>query len=382
MSTEQMSERPLYVQCPSFGFGPASTTAFLLDALGGRFPMVLVGHGLALSFLRSKFPEAGYLDADTSTEEGLQDVRAAVPLSSLFVSNTDPVFATWALEHGYRVGVVDTLDWMWSDVPKRLGDAEFHLVQWFFGSQRSASAEVGLSPQVVGPLVEKTRASSPELPRHRAATANVVISFGGMTVPGSDARSLTYARWVLRSLLSTEVMDGIEDVHVVGGLPGIEEAAYQHVLDAKVHAHVALVPERLKALYADATHIVATPGLTTIYELASMGAEPLLLPGFSMSMVLQSRAIATSGYVHVAEWDWAEPVCDSLMGLPEEEGLAVVARRLDRSITETDGDSVARAFSQYRARKPGHRPLRIDVPGQAADPATVFARAVSEALSR
>jgi hypothetical protein len=300
----------------------------------------------------------------------------------LFVSNPDPVFAAWALGNGYRVGVVDTLDWMWNEVPLGLSDAEFHLVQWFFGSRRSASAEAGLSSCLVAPLVRSSQAFGSRPTQGRTEASSVVITFGGMTVPRSDGRSLAYARWVLSSLLSPEVMNGVQVIHVVGGLPGLEEAATCRGLDGRVQVHVALAPDSLQDLYANATHIVATPGLTTIYELASMGAEALLLPGFSMSMLLQARALATSGYEHVAEWDWALPVCDSILGLPEEEGLALVASRLDQSVTETNGDWVARAFARYRLRTIGTGPLRINIPAKVADPAELFAQVVAETLAK
>jgi len=52
--------------------------------------------------------------------------------NTLIISNTNPCFANWAVEQGYRVGVVDTLYWFWSEFPVGLHRVQFYAAQCYF----------------------------------------------------------------------------------------------------------------------------------------------------------------------------------------------------------------------------------------------------------
>lgn len=144
MSTRSERVGSAFFEFPDFGFGPVSTSVALLEVTRLERDWHVVSTGAALRFCHEHMPGLTYHDLDTSSPVGREAFRSIVPAGSLVVTNTNPEFASWAVRQGYDVGVIDTLDWMWNELPPDLAGARFHLAQTFFGLGRVNGAPLEL----------------------------------------------------------------------------------------------------------------------------------------------------------------------------------------------------------------------------------------------
>lgn len=374
MTSTPSDTRPVFLEFPNFGYGPASTLLTLVGALGDRFRWHVVSTGGAVDFLRAQLPGAAVHDLDTFTPTAWPAFRDIAAPGSLIISATNPEFAAWAIRQGYRVGLIDTLDWMWPDLPEVLNDAEFHLVQAYFGASRPRP---GPRREIVRPIVDPALwpAASPS-PRPRTA----LIGLGGMHLPGRDELVATYVRWLLRTVLPILLDHGTTEITIAGGradLPDLVPARW------RTHSAITTRPGMDRRHYARAVHtaehVIASPGLASIYECAASRLTPLWQPGYSMSMLLQCGHLQATGYPYVADWPWLDEATDHIAGLPEAEGLRYVDERITATIhdIDPDGETVGKALLHYLEQRAAshyvaddapllHLPLDPDLPDGAA----------------
>ncbi len=325
-------QAPAFFEFPDFGFGPVSTSVVLLEAALADRNWQVVSTGSALRFCREHLPGLVCHDLDTSTPAAWNAFLPVAPPGSLVVSNTNPEFAAWALRQGYDVGVVDTLDWMWNELPGELDRARFHLAQAFFGDYQSAARAAGMHPCETGPIV----ARGPHRPRRSDGQdmGHAVIGFGGMHVPFAENLATGYASWFLGETLPVLLDEhAVERLTIVGGhpeLPGLVPSSWAR--DPRLDVRAGMPRTEYGALLRSAGHVLVAPGLTTLFECTGGRLRPFLQPGFSMSMILQSHQVQATGYPHAATWPWLDDVAQELSSLPEPEGIALVGAHLRRSI--------------------------------------------------
>jgi hypothetical protein len=271
------------------------------------------------------------------------------------LSVTNPAFASWAASAGYRVGVVDTLRWMWDDETASVDGAEFYVTQryWGRGGAEQRRGEVLAAPDVIGNRRARTR-------RSRRA----LVAFGGMGLPLDGTLPLEFAEWaithVVPTLLDHPAIDGVD---IVGGHHQLGEVC------ARATAHRAryvgmLPPREYLALLRSAPAVVATPGIATVHELQWARSRALLLPGNNVSQVLQLRdAIDGFGYRHVLEWPDADELTETIRDLPEVDGMQRVAAAARRAMA-TPGAGSALTTAVERLVTDDRRPSRLpDVNG-------------------
>lgn len=333
------SRRQVFIEFPNFGFGPAATTLTLLRYAPQDLQWNVVSTGAAAKFVHSQLALSVLHDLDTFDPAQWPRFADIAPSGSLVISNTNLEFAGWAAAHGYEVGIVDTLDWMWASKPPGVDLARFHLVQAFFAA--AESRVMSARREIVSPIVDhdlwQSRPKDPTLS---------VIGFGGMTVPGQDSLIADHVRWLLGQLLPA-LLEVSERVVVVGGrrdLPGLLPTS--HLGNARVQVRVAASRQVYAELCTRAGHLVLAPGLTSIYECAAAGLAPLFQPGFSMSMVLQAHRLTAAGYAHVAAWPWLAALQPRLATLSEAEGVATVAAHMRETI-DSDTSHVEDAIRRY-----------------------------------
>lgn len=344
MSTR--SEHRVFVEFPDFGFGPAATMLALLAEAPAGIDWHIVTTGSAADFARQELPQATHHDLDTFDVACWPRFLDIAPPGSLVVSNTNPEFAAWAVDHGHEVGVVDTLDWMWPTIPRALDKARFHLVQAFFG-HRATGRQTSGGAEVVAPIVDWTLWSPPP-PEARPGSA--VVGFGGMHLPGHQDLVGAYVHWLLAAVLPVLVDEtGLAEVTVVGGrrdLVDLVPPAWRH------HEAVRVRPAATRAEHAalcrSARHLLLSPGLTGIHECAASGLAPFLHPGFSMSMAFQSLRVAAIRYPYACAWPWLGEAAERLAGLPEQDGVTRVAAHIRASL---DAGPASASFLTHGLRR-------------------------------
>jgi hypothetical protein len=346
LTSTRPDRRPVYLEFPDFGYGPASALLSLVRPVIGDYDWHVVSTGSASAFALAQLPGATPHELDTFPSSNWPRFANVAPPGAMVVSATNPGFAAWALENGYRVGVVDTLRWMW-DVPEpALADAAFHIVQFYFGSTAPAGAG---GRGHVRPIVDA--ALWPATERCDPVPGTAVIGLGGMHLPGADDMVADYVRWLLAAVLPQLIHDaGSQSVTIAGGRPDLASLVPGPWLShPAVHVRTALTQAEYAKTARSAEHLICSPGLASIYECAATGLAPLWQPGFSMSMALQSRHLASTGYPHLASWPWTGEAAERIRGLPEEEGVRYVADRIMSTIRDTDpaGECLAKPLTRY-----------------------------------
>ncbi len=371
MTSTQSDLPTVYLEFPDFGFGPASTLLSLLRPVAHHYDWHIVSTGVAAEHVRAELPGATLHDLDTFHPDGWAAFEAAAPPGARVVSVTNPQFAAWAVGRGYCVGVVDTLDWMWGHDPA-LDGARFHLVQ--------SSLVGGTTPpsgrrEYVRPIVDASLWPSATV--HAPVPGEVVVGFGGMGLPGADDLVAHYTRWFLGAALPVLVERvPAAAVTVAGGRKDLVDLVPG---DWASHPAVRVRPGLTQAEYASiaqrAEHLLSSPGLASIYECATGGLTPLWQPGFNMSMLLQVRQLAETGYEHLVAWPWMTEVADHIAGIPEDEGVRCVAERIESTISSADpgGELVATGVARYLGRPDRRGSFRLAVDGSLPDAAPLFA---------
>ncbi|HEX8085739.1 MAG TPA: hypothetical protein VF529_15715 [Solirubrobacteraceae bacterium] len=349
----------IVVEFPDFGFGPASSAVEVVRRIGERRRCLLVSTGSALEFAQRSLPLVPTADLDTFSSAGLAGLAQHVGKEKFVLSVTNPPFAHWAEKEGYRVGVLDTLHWLWDSSSDAPGRPRFYVAQDYWGP---AGANVPVNT-VFG------RADDAFLPAARPSR-RALVTFGGMTLPFDDALPLEFARWALRSVVPVLLRSPeIEGVDVVGGHPNLGSACVSWLHDERVRFVGMMSLDEHRAAIASATVVVATPGIATIHELQRAARPAVLMPGFNASQVLQLRdAVERYGCPYALEWPAVRSGAAALRRLPESEAVAMVARIARHEMLRSAprralGTLVARALAADEPARPlGAEPWSRDRP--------------------
>lgn len=367
MACRRQDARPVYVEFPDFGFGPAAAALAVINGVREPYDWHLVSSGSALAFARDHLPKAAPLQLDTFDSASWPQFRELAPRGSLTVSITNPEFAGWAAGQGYAVGIIDTLDWMWSSLPDGVDLARFHLTQMFFGDTAKAG-RVHPRTEVVRPIIDPSLWPAND---RKPSPGTAVIGFGGMHLPLSfgDGLVADYTRWLLGVALPILLdQSDITKVSIVGGrpdLPSLVPARWSG--DAAVEVRPRLPQPRYSALLRSAEYLLLSPGLGSLYECAASGLAPLLQPGWNMSMLLQAYHVGRAGYGHLSPWPWLEEAALDIGDLPEHDGLVYLAKRIQETIQEDHCNSeslLAEPILHYLRPRELSEPLDFKVPDE------------------
>lgn len=199
----------------------ASTLLALIGGLAGRFDWHVVSAGGAAQFVRAQLPGAVLHDLDTFEPRNWSAFLGMAEPGSLVVSSTNPEFAAWAIRNGYRVGLIDTLDWMWPALPDVLDAAEFHLVQAYFGASASSASDIGGRRQAIRPIVDPGLWTADGI---HVQSGTALIGFGGMRLPSGNDVVAAYVRWFLGAVLPMLVDEaGAVEITIAGGRADLSE---------------------------------------------------------------------------------------------------------------------------------------------------------------
>jgi len=326
----------VFVQATDFGFGPAAVLLALIEPLANELEFCFISSGNALRLIRQTVPGATTYEVECNFARNWSAILSIAPPRSIIIT-ASPGFAAWSAEKGYRVGLINPLDWM-SGERLTVPPLAFHLVPAYYGPNPDGAREEGAS--LIRPVVASCFLG--ELPEGPAPYA-CLIAFGGMAaIGGREDLANRYASWLLGSTLPVIVDElGIIPVAIVGGNACLPALAGKHW---HPHPGVRLIPALGTAVYArllrTTPHIIVTPGLSTIYECHAAGLSPFLQPGYNKSMVLQLHDLVELGYPHVAMWPWAGENIESIRQMPQPEALKFISSLIERAIEE-DGFSTA-----------------------------------------
>jgi hypothetical protein len=269
------------------------------------------------------------------------------------------------------VGIVDALDWMWHATPLGVEHAGFHLVQGYYGPDRGGY-ERQQKRVSVAPIVDPRWGR-----RANVVPTRAVILFSGMSVP-EPVPVADYAHWFLTT--AVPVLEQHVDEIIILGSSGLTRALPPELAAkpfVRVIAGLLNRPDYV-AMVKSAAHVLAVPGVATIYELYKAGIDAFYQPGFSVSMLMQLADLCQSGQRWHARWPWDEQFNARAEGLSENEALSILARRIAGSLSASHAEFVRSNIEAYLQRTPGPLP-DLSRLFRLPDPCTSFCKSL-EAL--
>jgi hypothetical protein len=346
----------LYAEVTDFGYGPAHALITALKGWDDAPATTIFSSGNAAKLLRRALPSTELVELDCSRPAAWHAFVRHVPAASP-VLTLSPSFARFASGSGYRVGLVDQLDWMWHQHANTTSQFVFHIIQAYFGMDLGRQARHG---ELVSPIVDPcftSRGSRAEV------TNSALLGFGGMSMMGRTNAADGYFHWILDSALPILLDEGgCETVVIVGGredLRSLAPARWRR--DRRLSFITAVPPDDYAQLLCCSRHQLLTPGLATIYECAALGIAPLLGPGLNKSMLLQLDDLARLGYRHIVRWPFHDELCHQVRRLPQPEALPRISNAVGRAVAASAVNSgwVSALIREYVTEPPARVPLTL-----------------------
>lgn len=369
--------RPLVLlDAAPFCFGPVSTLQVVLDELPVTdLDLILLSSGTTAEFMADYDPKCVQVTCDTENRDELARHNELFQKCALFVSNTNPVSARYAIEVGTPVLYLDTLFWMWDKIDPLIAKSAIYVAQSFRGieeNRRRIGRDIA-DFRIVGPLVRPARA--------RERNRDCLISYGGMssklTVPGVTNR---YAWVMTRLLLSAFERAPAFDRYVFRGNARVMDALAREFKDNRCEFGFAPHAKHVEEM-AGACNVLLSPGLTGTYEALASYAPTWLLPPQNYSQQLQAEFFLNDGAFQGRHWGHIYPDFELPAYVPEPEGVRRVSAAVLRF--EEDAEAQNRYVAALSEALPISRPALVgagaDVVGSGA--AAQVANMIMEAVA-
>lgn len=326
--------KKLYIEAPCFGFGPISTSLTIAKKMEIEYEIVFITYGEALEYLR-ECTSYKYYEIDTRSENGFNDLVKILTLDDYIIVNTNVELSCFLLERKYKVLVIDTLYWMWNQVPKEYTKNHNIIAQVYFGRG------IGQLPhkEECKPIIDYNVWKKCEVKNSDCA----LISFGGMSEPADPNFILASAQLIIDKIVEN-LPDNVKIVYVLGGLFVKRKYEFNNKW-VEVLGTVNNVKHR--ELVEECKYLFYSPGLTSLYELMWSERLVCLLPGLCVSQVYQNYDFHNYfEYPHCIMWKEYEELIKHFDAMPELEGLAYLHDYLLKSASLNDIDIMA-IISEY-----------------------------------
>lgn len=312
----------IFFEFPDFGFGPASSVVSIMHSLKSFDKIGLLSIGSALDYVSQQFPQIEKFSVNTMEPNCYKEVMNKIPKGTRILSNTNPEFADWAINNGYKVVVWDILDWMWNDAVPVVEKSHAYITQYYYGPYRRSH------------IPENRVIVRPAFPKHvtqpiHTKVNDVLIGFGGMGNPYSRTLESSYVDIVLPALIESlkQCCDDFR-VHVVGGLVN---SKMPH--DVELITHGPLPKDDYLHLLLTCRYKFLTPGVMSIYECIEYEQKPFFLPGSNVSQVLQATDLFNrTRYMHMWHWQDQEGLVKKLENLSEKDGIYYMEKEVIKGV--------------------------------------------------
>lgn len=302
--------KKLYIEAPCFGFGPVSTSLAIAKKMEKEYEIIFITYGEALDYLK-ECTSYKYYEIDTRSEQGFYDLLKIITLDDYIIVNTNVELSCFLLEREYKVLVIDTLYWMWNQVPEEYTKNQNIIAQVYFGRG------IGQLPpkEECKPIIDYNVWKKSEVKNSDCA----LISFGGMSEPADSNFILASAQLILDKIV-TNLPDNVKIVYVLGGLFPKRKYEFNNKC-VEVLGTVNNVKHR--ELVEECKYLFYSPGLTSLYEMLSSERLVCLLPGLCVSQIYQIYDFHNYfEYPHCIMWKEYEELINHFDEMPELEGLA------------------------------------------------------------
>jgi len=213
---------------------------------------------------------------------------------------------------GMKTFFVDSLSWMWDEIPSEYLSANTYYYYDIFGIQERLSNLENVRP--VSPILGV-------LPNRQMTPHNLLIHIGGFSNPfAEDNEGYLY---LLADLISK--IDSKYSVTVAGGKSSVD--LLTKISGVRKIEFIAAERDVFLKKLAQAERFVTTPGSTAVFEAFAIGTPTVFLPPTNLSQWKQLRLLSMRNAAPLQmAWEKYTDVPNNLDLLSEKEALNVFAR--------------------------------------------------------
>lgn len=325
----------------SFGYGPVGKLLTICKRLQSEgVEMVLVADKLALQLasLTDYFTDIvpfDFINSDLSEHEKLRPLFQG---ADLMLNVLEPDAVEFANQFGVPTVYVDSLFWMWDELPESLHNVHY-IAQTFPGVDKKLDQfqEHLASFNLCGPIVDTSYKEGGERENF------LLISFAGMESPFTKfGKNLYYPVAVLSNLLQPLNNSSYEKI-VITGNSSIMEFFQEKYGEQFRGEFTHLSHDKFLEALATCKMVVASPGLTTTYEALVYETPIRYLPPQNYSQTLMLTGHQARGFADIAmNWSNIYPEYSIPADMPEADGVALVEETIVRFATDSAGQEIAK----------------------------------------
>lgn len=318
-----------------FCYGPVSTLISIVNCLPkDQFELVLLASGTTEEFACAEKGKYRLVSCNTEVIEELESVKELFARCDLFISNTNPISARYAMDLGCRVAYVDTLFWMWEAIDAVVTKADAYIVQDFAGVEENRS-RIGREIKnfhKVGPLIDVADS------KRREKENLCIVSFGGQESNYSSG-DLAFRFSKILSGIIIRCFDaiGYDGFISFRGRSSIMQRLSQCYTGNNYEFRFVPHREHVQDLNRAQYHLLS-PGLTGMFEAIALNIPSLLLPGQNYSQQLQAHMLLSQRHRLFGGVEWGGIYHDGNVPafLPELEGVEMVAGLITRFESDSE----------------------------------------------
>lgn len=315
----------------AFGFGPTSKAVTIARELRVNSPDVSVefaGLGIALEFatLASVFNRVHPVNVDNASGDRelanlCNDSNAVVSIMNWRVVGLDlrrPVY------------VVDSLTWMWPQIPFNMDAVARYFVQdYLLGDHKLNVTHASSKLEIVGPIVSHETRS---IRRKQSVKRNLLVNFAGAASPlCPDAYFLDYSLGVAHAVVSSWASE-FESILFCSNSTVAAKLRQSFPGDTVVAA--CLPHHQFLEEMSSCSAMMSTPGITTTLEAAQMNVPMVFLPpqNYSQALMAEGYRDRFGADAVIALSDWA-PLARGLREVSNEaEGVELTVAAVERLV--------------------------------------------------
>lgn len=297
-----------------FGFGPASKAIILMEELRKKWSgkIIYIASQKCLDILPETLKnEIEVIEIDERDPKELEKILLRLTSAmAIVILNKSAVKTTRNL--GIKTFFVDSLSWMWKEIPDEYLSADTYYYYNIFGEQRRLSDVNNAHP--IPPILGK-------LPERKYVSGEFLIHIGGFSNP--FIRDNTEYLRLLDKLLND--IDRTYKITVVGGRSGIN---FLKEINNKPNIEF-LVLERKSFLeiIARAERFITTPGSTAVFEAFAIGTPTSFLHPTNLSQWRQLKLFLSLNAAPLEmQWERYFQTPENLEDMSEDNALKEFSR--------------------------------------------------------
>ncbi len=338
----------------SFGYGPVGKLLAICKRLKEHgVQMDLLADGLVLELSRhvdyfTNIIPFDSLQNDLVTSENLHDLFKE---ADLMLNVLEPNIVKFTKHFGLQTVYVDSLFWMWEDIPPELYNV-YYIAQTYPGveDKRVQFKERLQEFRVCGPIVDTSY-----LKQVHTRENFLLVNLSGLENPFTKfGANLYYPEAIVSTLIEPLNNSSYEKI-VITGNSQVMQSLKEHYGSAFRGQFTHLSHDNFLRYLATCKMILTSPGLTTTYESLVYKTPIRFLPPQNYSQALMLQGYQQSGFADLAlNWSDVYEVYSIPNNLPEAEGVNLVSKTIERfaSDVHAQGDAKRRLSEMIQLEPP------------------------------